>query len=70
MVTIKWLAFLDDTLRGPISTVYVSPGFTPYSVTFVLLTVIGDWSELTLCVIINEESIALSVLLTCTKSKV
>ena len=36
---------------GIISTVYVSPGFTPNSVTLVLLTVIGDWSELTLCVI-------------------
>ena len=30
---------------------YVSPGCTPYSVTLVLLTVIGDWSELKLCVI-------------------
>ena len=37
---------------GVISTVYVSPGCTPYSVTLVLLiTGIGDWSELTLCVI-------------------
>ena len=37
---------------GVISTVYVCPGCTPYSVTLVLLmTGIGDWSELTLCVI-------------------
>ena len=36
---------------GVTSTVYVSPGCTPYSITLVLLTVIGDWSELTLCVI-------------------
>ena len=35
---------------GMISTVYVSPGCTPYSVTLVLLTIKGDWSELTLCV--------------------
>ena len=34
-----------------ISTVYVSPGLTPYSVTLVLLVVIGDWSVLTLCFI-------------------
>ena len=33
---------------------YVSPGLTPYSVTLVLLVVIGDWSELTLCVIIKK----------------
>ena len=38
--------------NGMISAVYVFPGCTPYSVTLVLLmTVIGDWSELTLCVI-------------------
>ena len=35
-------------LYGVISTLYVSPGCTPYSVTLDLLTVIGDWSELTL----------------------
>ena len=28
--------------NGVISTVYISPGCTPYSVTLVLLTVIGD----------------------------
>ena len=33
---------------GVISTAYVSSGCTPNSVTLVLLTVIGDWSELTL----------------------
>ena len=33
---------------------YVSPALTPYSVTLVLLVVIGDWSELTLCVIIKK----------------
>ena len=38
-------------IRILISTEYVSPGLTPYSVTLVLLVVIGDWSELTLCVI-------------------
>ena len=40
-----------NSMYGVISTVYVSPGCTPYSVTLVLLTVIGDWSELTLCII-------------------
>ena len=34
--------------HGVISTAYVSSGCTPNSVTLVLLTVIGDWSELTL----------------------
>ena len=38
-----------------ISTEYLFPGCTPYSVTLVLLTVIGDWSELTLCVTINKK---------------
>ena len=38
-------------MYGVISTVYASPGCTPYSVTLVLLTAIGNWSELTLCVI-------------------
>ena len=33
---------------------YVSPGLTPNNVTLVLLVVIGDWSELTLCVIIKK----------------
>ena len=32
------------------STVYVSPGCTPHSITLVLLTAIGDWSELIHCV--------------------
>ena len=35
-------------LYGVISTVYTSPGCTPNIVTLFLLTVIGDWSELTL----------------------
>ena len=34
-----------------ISTEYVSPALTLYSVTLVLLVAIGDWSELTLCFI-------------------
>ena len=51
MLTSRGSPFLKSTLNGVISTVYVSPGCTPYSVTLVLLVVIGDWSELTLCVI-------------------
>ena len=52
-LTIKGWVSLHITL---ISTVYVSPGCTPYSVTLVLLTVIGDCElELTLCVMINKK---------------
>ena len=52
VITVEFDLHVD--INGPygvISTVYVSPGCTPNSVTLVLLTVIGDWSELTLCLI-------------------
>ena len=48
MLTSRGSPFLKSTLNGVISTVYVSPGCTPYSVTLVLLVVIGDWSELSI----------------------
>ena len=51
-VTVTTVEFdLHVDITGPdgvISTAYDSPGFTPKSVTLFLLTVIGDWSELTL----------------------
>ena len=46
------LGFITFVECGVISTVYVSPGCTPYSVTLFLLTINGDLSELTLCVTI------------------
>ena len=58
---IPWISKLDmrkHTVvcleRGVIFTMYVFPGCIPYSVTLVLLTIIGDWSELTLCVTMNK----------------
>ena len=49
VMTVKFDLHVDITgPYGVISTVYVSPGCTPKSVTLFLLTVIGDWSELTL----------------------
>ena len=48
----KYEIVVAGVTKGVISesTVYVSPGCMPHSITLVLLTAIGDWSELIHCV--------------------